>query len=308
MAIKQVRVKINNTWTVLTYNEATGKYEGTVAAPNITSYNVNADHYYPVTVEATNMADTKTTVDDTNASIGNSLKLFVKEVTPPVITITAPTAAAFLNSNTPSISFNIVDENNGSGVSITSLRFKIDNGPELTNTSPGVTVTSITNGYSITYVPQSALSDGNHTVTVNCSDNDGNPAVQKSISFTVDTIPPVLSITAPASDGLYVSNSSFVVTGSTSDTTSGTVTVTVKLNGVDQGAVAVNGDGSFSKSINLANGLNTIVIRSTDKAGKYTEITRTITLDTSAPTITGVSISPNPVNVGNSYIISVTVN
>ena len=45
MAIKQVRVKINNAWTVLTYNSDTGNYEATIAAPNITSYNINDGHY-----------------------------------------------------------------------------------------------------------------------------------------------------------------------------------------------------------------------------------------------------------------------
>lgn len=56
MAVSQVRVKINGTWTVLTYKPTTGKYEGSIAAPGITSYNVNTGHYYPVTVEATDLA------------------------------------------------------------------------------------------------------------------------------------------------------------------------------------------------------------------------------------------------------------
>ena len=175
MAIKQVRVKINNAWTVLTYNSDTGNYEATIAAPNITSYNINDGHYYPVTVEATNMAGTVSTKDDTDVSLGSSLRLRVKEQTAPVISITSPTASAFLATNTPDVVFTVVDENNGSGVDISSLKIKV-NSQMLTNTSAGVTVSTITNGYSIKYVPLMAFSDGVHKVTVNCSDHDGNSA------------------------------------------------------------------------------------------------------------------------------------
>ena len=91
MAVKQVRVKINNAWTVLTYNNTSGKYEATIAAPNITSYNVNDRHYYPVTVEATNMAGTVTAKDDTDSELGASLRLKVKEVIAPEISISSPT-------------------------------------------------------------------------------------------------------------------------------------------------------------------------------------------------------------------------
>lgn len=306
MPIQQVRAKINNSWYTLTYNSSTGKYEGTIAAPNITSYNVNTGHYYPVTIEATNMAGTVATKDDTDATIGSSLKLTVKEVTKPTITITAPSAGAYLVSNTPSITIQVRDEVNGSGVKISSLAIKVDDGTTITNVSTGVTVTAVTNGYDITYVPQAALSDGSHTVTVNIQDYDGNAATQASRSFTVDTVAPTLSITYPSADGTYTANSALTASGSTNDATSSPVTVTLKLNGVDQGTVTAS-SGTWSKAITLAEGLNTIVVRSTDLAGKYTEVTRTIYLDTSTPAISVVTITPNPVNAGQSYVIAVTV-
>jgi hypothetical protein len=65
--------------------------------------------------------------------------------------------------------------------------------------------------------------------------------------------------------------------------------------------------GSFSKALTLGTGLNTIVVRSTDSAGKYSEVTRTITLDTVPPTISAVTITPNPVDAGATFIISATV-
>ena len=115
MAISRVRVKINGVWTNLTYNSSTGKYEGTIAAPAATSYNLSG-RYYPVTVEAANDAGTVTTKDDSDASLGSSLRLTVKETVKPVITLISPTNGSYIqNSNTPVI-FTVLDEANGSGV------------------------------------------------------------------------------------------------------------------------------------------------------------------------------------------------
>jgi hypothetical protein len=307
MAIKQVRVKINNVWTTLTYNNSTGNYEATIGAPNITSYNVNSGHYYPVTVEATNMAGTVTTANDTDSVVGSALRLKVKEKTAPVIAITAPTASAYLAKNTPDITFTIVDESNGSGVDISTLKIQVDSGTVIKNTSSGVTTTAITNGYSVKYVPQTALSDGSHTVKINCSDNDGNTATQKSVTFTVDTVAPTLTVTAPSENGLYVANASFSVVGKTNDTTSSVASVTITLNGTNQGTVTVDSSGNFTKEITLANGSNTIVVTAKDKAGKTTSVTRTINLDTSAPEILSITITPNPVGTGDSFVVSVKV-
>lgn len=307
MAVQQVRVKINNAWTILTYNNGTGRYEASIAAPNTTSYNVNSGHYYPVTVEATNMAGTVTLKDDTDVTIGEYLRLRVKEQLPPVISISEPTASAYLSNNTPEIAFTVLDETNGSGVNLSSLEVKVDGGAAVTNTSAGVTVTSVTNGYSVKYVPQTALSDGSHTVEIRCSDNDGNSAEAKSVTFTVDTVAPVLTVNQPSEDGLYVADESYTVSGVTNDITSSVASVSIKLNGVDQGTVSVNDQGAFSKQVVLSEGANTIVVTAVDKAGKTTTVTRTINLDTSALNITAVSITPNPVNTGSSYVIAVTI-
>lgn len=307
MAVNTVRVKINGSWVTLTKNASTRKYEGTIAAPNITSYNATTGHYYPVTAEAADLAGNVATADDTHETLGNKLKLYVKEITKPTIIFTAPASGAYLASNTPAISFQVWDEANGSGIKISTLQIKVDGGTALTNTSPGVTVTGVTNGYDITYVPQSALSDGSHTVNVNIQDNDGNAAAQASRSFTVDTVPPTLSITAPAEGITYKNTAALTVSGTTNDSTSSPVTITIKLNSFDQGTVTVDGNGGFSKSITLTEGSNTIEVKATDKAGKATTVTRTVILDMLAPVINNITIIPNPVNVRQSYVITVDV-
>lgn len=307
MAVNTVRVQINGSWHTLTLNGSTGKYEATIAAPNITSYNVNANHYYPVTAEATDLAGNKVTVNDTHGTLGSQLKLFVKELTKPTIAFTAPASGAYLASNTPTISFQLREETNGSGIKISSLSFKIDGGTAITNTSPGVTVTSVANGYDVSYVPQSALSDGAHTITVNVQDNDGNAATQASRSFTVDTVPPVLSVTSPAEGTTYKNVASLAVTGTTNDATSSSTAITMRLNGVDQGAITVDGSGNFTKTVTIVEGNNTIEVTATDLAGKKTVVTRTVVLDTVAPVVSSITIAPNPVNAGQSYIITVEV-
>ncbi len=173
------------------------------------------------------------------------------------------------------------------------------------NGSPGMVCNKVANGYDCTYTPQTTLSDGVHTVTINVQDFDGNAATQASRTFTVDTVPPTLNITNPQDD--FITNSpTMVVQGTTNDATSSPVTITIKLNGQDQGPVTVT-DGVFSKHINLAEGENTIIVTDKDAAGKETTKNITGILDTSVPEILNVSIEPNPVDAGATMIISVEV-
>lgn len=179
MAVKTVQTIINGVTTTLTYNSTSKRYEATITAPSTSSYNNNDGHYYPVTVKATDEAGNTTTKNDTDATLGASLKLQVKEKVAPIITITYPTASALITNNKP---------NSGSAE-----------------------------------------------------------------------------------------------------------------------AVTVGADGSFSKSLTLASGNNTITIVATDSAGKSSTVTRTVTLDTTAPTIKSVTLTPNPVDAGKTYVISVEV-
>lgn len=304
MAIASVQAFLNGTWYNLTYNSSTGKYEGTLTAPGTTSWN-QPNHVYALQVKATNTAGTTTTVDTTDPIVGNSLKLRVLETVKPSINITSPGAGSYVTNNKQPIVFQLRDESGGSGIDISTLALKIDGGTAVGSNSPGMVCNAVTNGYDCTYTPQSALSDGSHAVTINVSDNDGNAATQASRTYTVDTVPPTLNVTNPPNN--FITNTaSLTVQGTTNDSTSSPVTVTIKLNGVDQGTVNVV-SGAFTKTITLAEGSNTIVVRATDAAGKYTEVTITGTLDTSAPVISSVTITPNPVDAGQTMVITVEV-
>lgn len=299
MAIKTVKTTINGQTYDLTLNSASGKWEATITAPGKTSYNL-AGGYYNVSVEATNEAGTKGSAD---ASTVEGLKLVVKETVAPVITIVSPTAGAYVANSKQPVVFNITDETGGSGVDISTLVVKQDG---TAVASANITHTAISNGYSVTYTPSAALSDGSHTVTINCKDHDGNAATEKSTTYTVDTVPPTLNVTSPA-DGLITAASSVTVAGTTNDATSSPVVITISLNGTDQGTVAVGTGGTFSKVITLKEGSNTIIVKAKDAAGKESSVTRTVTLDTSVPKIKAATITPNPVDTGKTMVISVTI-
>lgn len=295
MAVEQVKATINGQEYVLTLNTSTGKYEATVTAPTKSSFN-NTGGYYPVTIEATDDAGNTTTVTSSDSTLGENLRLVVKEKVAPVITITSPTAGAYITNNKPTFKWKVTDDD--SGVNVATVSISIDNGEAVTS---GITKTSIDGGYEFSYTPTTALSDGSHSIAINAKDNDGNAASQKTVAFTVDTVAPILNISSPV-DGIAQSEVTCVVAGTTNDSTSSPVTVTV--NGK---AVTVGADGSFSEAISLTEGMNTITIVATDAAGKTTTITRTVKLDTGAPQFISVTINPNPVDAGNTYVISVSV-
>lgn len=299
MAIKTVKATINGQTYDLTLNSASGKWEATITAPGKTSYNL-AGGYYNVSVEATNEAGTKGSAD---ASTVDGLKLVVKETVAPVITIVSPTSGAYVANSKQPVVFNVTDETGGSGVDISTLVVKQDG---TAVAAANITHTSISNGYSVTYTPSAALSDGSHTVTINCKDHDGNAAAEKSTTYTVDTVPPTLNVTSPA-DGLITAASSVTVAGTTNDATSSPVVITISLNGTDQGTVAVGTGGTFSKVVTLKEGSNTIIVKAKDAAGKESSVTRTVTLDTSVPKIKAATITPNPVDTGKTMVISVTI-
>lgn len=299
MAIASVKAVLNGQTYNLTYDAASGTYNATVTAPGATSYN-QAGGYYNVSVTATNDAGTTGTADGATLE---GLRLVVRELVAPVITILSPSGGAYVTNSKQPVVFTVTDEAGGSGVDLTTLVVKQDGTAMASNT---IATTAITNGYSVTYTPAEALGDGIHTVTVDIKDHDGNAADQKSTTYTVDTVPPALNVTDPT-DNLVTSKAALTVSGTTNDATSSPVTVTVRLNGADQGAVTVSADGAFAKSITLAEGSNTIVVTATDAAGKISSVTRTVKLDTSVPVITAASITPNPADAGATVIISVTI-
>ena len=292
MAITKVRVKINGTWTNLAKDSSTGKWTGNVTAPATTSYNQTGG-YYPITVEATNDAGTVTTVDATDTTLGSVLRLVVKETTKPVIKLVQPSNGAYISNNQLPVIFDVTDETGGSGVDVSTVELNLA-GSTYKDGSTGMSKAAITDGYRFTFTPQVALSDGAKEIKITASDHDGNAAAKVTASYTVDTVPPTLTISSPQ-DGLATNQKNMVP-----------VTVTV-IHGGASYTPAVANDGSFSQALVLTEGENTIQVVSTDAAGKSTTINLTVVLDTSVPTIKSATFAPNPVNASASVQITLEV-
>lgn len=300
MSVKKAQAIVNGTTINLTQNSETGKWEATGTAPTKSSYS-QVGHYYNVTLKAWDDAGNVTEIDATDTELGQALQLIVKEKVAPVITITSPTAGALLTNNKPVISWKVTDDD--SGVNPDTISITIDDGAKITS---GIAKSQVTGGYECSYTPTVALSDGQHTIKVDASDNDGNAATQKSVTFKVDTVAPTLNLTSPA-ENLVTNQASGVVSGTTNDVTSSPVTVTVKLNNGAAEGVDVSENGTFSKNVTYVNGDNTVTVTATDSAGKFTTIVRHVTLDTGAPVFSDLSITPNPVDAGKTFVISVTI-
>ena len=291
----------------LFYNSSTGKYEAEITAPADSSYQHNSGHYFPVSISATDEAGNTTTISDTEGDFKENLKLYAKEQIKPTITNISPSSGAYIGTSNPTIEFNVLDNSNGqssgfSGINPDSIVLTVGGASV---SASAISKTAITGGYKCSYTPATAIGDGSCTITIAVSDYDGNTSETATVTFTVDTTPPILNVAAP-DNNISVNTPKIAVLGTTSDASLSPVTVAIKVNGTDQGTISVSGDGSFSKEVMLAEGSNTITITSTDAAGKSSTVTRTVILKTSGPVFKTVEISPNPVNCGKTYTISVS--
>lgn len=291
MAIKIIKAVINGTTHTLELNSSTGEYEATINAPNKSSFNQTGG-FFDISVTAYDDAGNSSTVNSADSTFGDDLKLYVVEKEVPVITPISPTNSAVLSKNIPTISWECRDED--SGINKDTIKLYIDN-VEIDGT---ISATRGNNKYSCSYVPTTALSDGTHTLVYECYDNDGNKA-QKKIEIAIDTVPPVLNILQPT-DNLKTNKDTVVVSGTTNDLTTSPVEVTVNGQSVE-----VDSIGGFSTTIELALGENKITVMSTDGAGQYTTIIRTVFYDNVPPKIEEIYLLPNPVDTGKTFTISV---
>jgi hypothetical protein len=140
-----------------------------------------------------------------------------------------------------------------------------------------------------------AFADGTQTITASATDAAGNTATA-TLTVTVDTLAPALSVTSPAYDLTNVATAT--VAGDTD------VGATVTVNG---NAVTVGPTGSFSTSITLAAGENTITVVATDDAGNEATAEMTVTLDATAPVVTVNSPADNLATDVSAVTVSGTV-
>ncbi len=178
---------------------------------------------------------------------------FTTDTVAPVVVIDAPAADAYLN--TPSIAVTGSVSEPVSSVTV--------NGQAAAVSGTSFSFTGL------------ALAEGTNTITVEARDAAGNPGTQ-SIIVTLDTKPPVITITTPSPDA-YINTPGITVAGTVNEPVT-----SVTVNGT---AARLSGSGFSAEGVQLTEGRNTIDIQATDRAGNTGAQPVTVTLDTALPVI-----------------------
>ena len=237
-----------------------------------------------------------------------------------VITVNATDIAG----NTDSTTLNVV-----TAVTVptfTDLQFGGDNVLNISEAAAGVTLTGTTgslganqaasisvdldgirypgtvdaNGNWSVTIPPNALNtigSGPHSVTVNVVDATGNPATAQ-FDFIADLTPPAPSVDPLPRNG-YVNatdvENGITLTGNTGETGAGQqVVVTI---GTTDFTAQIAADGSWTLPLSnaqlsaLTDGTYSLAITVTDPAGNSTTLNESLVIDTTAPTITGVTFA-----------------
>jgi RHS repeat-associated protein len=195
------------------------------------------------------------------------------DVIPPQLAITAPTDGSYLNRKTPAITVTYSDV--GSGVDPATLAFTANGSP--------LQVSCSTTSTGASCAVANPFPEGPEAVTATVKDYAGNTSQAATVAFTIDTIPPAVTITSPAS-GLLTNQRQLTVAGSVSEA------ATVTLNGAP---VAVASNLTFAPPITLQEGPNAVVVVATDRAGNQGQASLQVTLDTTPP----AAVAPQAVTV-----------
>jgi hypothetical protein len=214
-----------------------------------------ADGNHTISVRATDGAGNSATA---------TTNQFTIDSVPPTVTITSQ-PAALSNNTSATVAF--------TAPGAASITCQLDTASPVACTSP----------HTFANVP-----DGSHTITVRATDAANNTGTATTSPFTVDTIPPTVTITGqPAA----LSNEN---PPTVTFTTGGSPTSTQCR--VDAGTF-VNCSGSFTPTV--SDGPHTITIRVIDGAGNSAQATTsTFVVDTVAPNVTFTDAPPAtwPVN------------
>ena len=202
---------------------------------------------------------------DRAGNIGTSIINVELDTLAPVIQVSSPVQGAFVN--TPRISVTgSVTEINPDGLWV--------NGNPITLTSGSFSVADF------------QLTEGSNTITIKAKDKAGNESTA-TVSLTLDTIAPSVTITAPAS-GLLTKTPQVAVSGTVTETN-----LTVSINSV---AALVSNQIYSVSSYTLTEGRNTLVATAVDRAGNSGQASVSVTLDSTppAPPVISPLATPSP--------------
>ncbi len=193
------------------------------------------------------------------------------DAAPPTVSITAPLDGISTSDNTPSLTVTLGDSVSAN----VSYRVIVD-GSETQNGGENIGVGRI--------ITLGALADGSHNVTVNITDEGGFTAAD-SISLTVDTAAPSVTITSPAN--AFATNDTtpqLTLTFTDGQATNVSYRVYVDNSLVQNGGGPV-GAGYLVNLSALADGVHTVRVNVSDNVGLQASNVITLTTDSTAPTV-----------------------
>jgi hypothetical protein len=220
----------------------------------------------------------------------SSASTFTVNTTSPLVSLTAPVNGSSTNHPKPTFTGTAGTAAGDSAVSVS-----VYSGTTPTGTAVQTLTAMPSPDGSWSVAPTAALADGTYTAQASQSDSAGNTGTSSASTFTVDTVAPVVSLTAPA-DGSSTNQSkpSFAGAAGTSSGDLSTVTVRIYSGSTASGApvqtlttTAAAGAWSVAPSTSLTDGTYTAQASQSDSAGNTGMSSAiTFTVDTVAPTVT----------------------
>lgn len=258
-----------------------------------------ANWTYTLSAPSDNSNDGTYKIEFIATDVAGRTKIITRNVTidttKPTIEITSNPGAYITNSLAVA---GTAGDGSGSGVATTYYRIGGSTGDPKTGD-----LTGTDNWYST--IDTSGLAEGSHTVFVWAIDRTGNKSDEISQGFVIDRNDPIISSAALASQSI---SSDYTLSGTASDThlTSGAVTATYSKDGGAAVPVTVTGtvaNWSISVPISLETGSYAYTVRATDSVGRFSEITRTIVIDTTEPIINTINITNDDLIQANTFTV-----
>jgi hypothetical protein len=220
-----------------------------------------------------------------NTGTSTAVTFTYDTVAPAAPTVTAPSTWA--TTQTPTITGTAA---NGTGDNAT-VTVEVLSGASVVQT---LTATRSGTTWSVA-VPVALTEGGAYTVRARQGDAAGNTSANSTaLGFTVDTIAPVVTLTAPAT-GTYTNVTTPALSGAAGNVANDSPTVTVRIYNAGGTVVQTltptrSGATWSATAAALAQGTYTVQASQSDSAGNVgTSTTNTLTIDTTAPTATNVT-------------------
>ncbi|MHB8793559.1 MAG: beta strand repeat-containing protein, partial [Thermoleophilia bacterium] len=242
------------------------------------------------TVDASSVSCPASGISDGNHSISVSVKdnvgnngsasgIFtvdttVPDTTPPTVSDITPSG----NVTSTSATIGAYLNDSGSGINTASVSVSVDT----------VALTGCTVAAGSVSCPASGLAEGAHTIDVSATDNAGNTGTGTG-SFTVDSLSPAVTGLAPT--GLLNANV-VILEANLSDSGTGidTASASVSMDGAPVSGCMVTAT-NISCPTSPADGAHSYTVSVKDTAGNTGSASASFTVDTTAPSVTGVTPS-----------------